>query len=293
VDIAAAWGQDPDSKSRWSDESKALDLGTVVLPFTTVRASKYVELVNDVENDGQVSPGDTVKYTIRIMNVGQVDVAAGALRVFDPSLNHMDYVEGTCTYSADAGDTTRSVSDSNNGTPFPLDVEGLATKFVLPRRGGVHEISFLAIVDPELDISYGITELVNAGYVTQTNRPDLPFRVDEPLSFPPKPTAAPTNRPTRAPTKAPTSQPTIAPTEAPSSKPTNAPTSKPTNAPTSTPTNAPSASPIDPTKYVTYPAPPRTPGKYQLNPRSGARTIRYDHYVLTVSCISSCATISY
>jgi uncharacterized repeat protein (TIGR01451 family) len=146
VDMAAAWGQDPESKNTY--ESGALDLGTTVLPFSTVRASKYVELVNDVDNDGQVSPGDLVKYIVTIMNVGPVDVAAGALIVFDPSLNQMQYVEGSSTY--DTGGTIIPVSDSFNGTPFPLDDEGLPIMAVLPKRGGVHEISMHAIVDSGL-----------------------------------------------------------------------------------------------------------------------------------------------
>jgi uncharacterized repeat protein (TIGR01451 family) len=277
VDIAAAWGQNPATKSTQNcEESEALDLGTVVLPFSTVRASKYMELVNDVDNDGKVSPGDTVKYTIRIINVGQVHIAAGALRVFDPSLNQMQYVEGTCTYSTNSGDTTTAVSDSPQGTPFPLDVEGLPTKFVLPRRGGTHTISFHAIVDAGLDISYGITELVNAGYLTQSNGPDLPFRVASPLSFPPKPIMAdpPSKEPTRSPTKAPTSKPTRAPTKAPTSKPTNAPTSKPTSAPTSKPASAPTPLNIKDVVEI-HLAPVRTDlGKYQfLRSRSGQTII--------------------
>jgi hypothetical protein len=60
VDIAAAWGQDP--KRSGSGDNSALDLGTVVLPFTGFQAKKIATLIDDRDNDGLVSPGDKLRY---------------------------------------------------------------------------------------------------------------------------------------------------------------------------------------------------------------------------------------
>jgi uncharacterized repeat protein (TIGR01451 family) len=176
VNIAAAWGQDP-ARSGANDES-ALDLGTVVVPFTTFQANKIAELVDDNDNNGSISPGDTIKYTIRISNVGQVEVPVGGLIVQDTLDADVSYVSNSMKYSVVASGEEVSVSDSPSGTKFPLDVDGISSKFKFARRGGTHEISFLVV------INYGISvdkkSIINTGAVS-FGFVNVPFTLETPV----------------------------------------------------------------------------------------------------------------
>lgn len=147
VDIAAAWGQDPDvSESR---QSISLDLGTVVLPFTGVKVSK----TTDKE---QVAPGQTLRYTIRVSNVGQKLIKGGQLTVYDSLDTHVAYVPGSMAFSSGG-----SCKIADNGV-FPL-ANGYKIPFDLPRRGGSVEITF------QVRVSHDITQkkVINTGVVEQ------------------------------------------------------------------------------------------------------------------------------
>jgi hypothetical protein len=56
VDIAVAWGQNPDNS--FSNDGYALDLGTTVPPFSLVKVGKTVD-------KAIVNPGEEMTYTIR------------------------------------------------------------------------------------------------------------------------------------------------------------------------------------------------------------------------------------
>jgi uncharacterized repeat protein (TIGR01451 family) len=176
VNVAAAWGQDP-ARSGSNDES-ALDLGTVVVPFTTFQANKIAELVDDNDNSGSISPGDTIKYTILISNVGQVDVPVGGLIVKDTLDADVTYVSNSMKYSVLASGEEVSVSDSPSGTKFPLDGDGISNKFKFARRGGTHEISFLVVID--YDISADKKRIINTGAVS-FGFVNVPFTLETPL----------------------------------------------------------------------------------------------------------------
>jgi uncharacterized repeat protein (TIGR01451 family) len=176
VNIAAAWGQDP-ARSGSNDES-ALDLGTVVVPFTTFQANKIVELVDDNDNSGGFSPGDKIKYTILISNVGQVEVPVGGLIVKDTLDADVSYVSNSMKYFVPASGQGVSVSDSPSGTNFPLDGDGIRNKFKFARRGGTHEISFLVIINN--DISANKERIINTGAVS-FGLVNVPFTLETPL----------------------------------------------------------------------------------------------------------------
>jgi uncharacterized repeat protein (TIGR01451 family) len=55
-------------------------------------------LVGDKNNDGIVSPGDTIRYRIEIVNRGDLDAFGVVFR--DPVPNHTDYVSGSVTATA-------------------------------------------------------------------------------------------------------------------------------------------------------------------------------------------------
>jgi uncharacterized repeat protein (TIGR01451 family) len=178
VNIAAAWGQDP-TRSGSNDES-ALDLGTVVVPFTAFQANKIAELVDDNDNSGSISPGDKIRYTILISNVGQVEVPGGGLIVKDTLDADVSYVTNSMMYSVPASGEVVAVSDSPSGTKFPLDGDGISSKFKFARRGGTHEISFLVVIND--DNSVDKKRIINTGAVSFAGV-NVPFKLETPLEF--------------------------------------------------------------------------------------------------------------
>jgi uncharacterized repeat protein (TIGR01451 family) len=200
VNIAAAWGQDP-NRSGGMDES-GLDLGTVVLPFEVFQASKIVELVGDNDNSGGITVGDKIRYTILFSNVGQTDVAAGGLTVKDTLDAGVTYVADSMQYSVpltgesvpiyviaiaeeapteDKGTPIRvsgrvTLVDTPANTPFPLDGNGLGitNQFTIAKRGGTHEISF------EVIINTAENSIINTGSVSWGGG-SVPFRLETPI----------------------------------------------------------------------------------------------------------------
>jgi uncharacterized repeat protein (TIGR01451 family) len=177
VDIAVAWGQDPDRSG--SGDALALDLGTVVPPLPVIDADKSVAVADDVDGDGLPSPGDRFIYTIRVVNVGRFDVAIGELTIEDVLPAETTYVPSSTVY--DDGISVIPVADAGS-TGFPLDEGGITNPSVLP-AGGAHEIRFEVDVDTFPDLAPGTTDIINEGQVTQTGFPPIEFEVETPLNF--------------------------------------------------------------------------------------------------------------
>jgi uncharacterized repeat protein (TIGR01451 family) len=182
VNFAAAWGQDPE-RSGSSDES-ALDLGTMVVPFTGFQAStiKNVELVDDNDNYGQISPGDKIKYTIVVSNVGQQDIPTGSVTIKDTLDSDVSYVPNTTRYEVPETGESAIIS----GWTFPLDGDGFASRFPFLKRGGTAEISYEVTINDAKSINK--ETLVNEGFLVDTfgteNIP-VPFRTELRLAVAP------------------------------------------------------------------------------------------------------------
>ena len=116
VALSAALGQDPSVPYQYQGIS--MDLGTTVLPFTTTNVAKPVDKPN-------VCPGEEMQYTIRISNVGQRQVEANSLVLFDQIL-------GLGESSTVIVETVMSASLVNTATvignpvfAYGRDIEGL------------------------------------------------------------------------------------------------------------------------------------------------------------------------
>lgn len=155
VAIAAAWGQY--AGGTFGGDIDALDLGTVVVPFTPIAATKTLVLTNDVHNDGVVGYSDTVRYEIEVVNIGPSDIGDGLITIEDIIDPNVEYVPGS-TFYVDHDGNSISISDDTSGTPFPLDEGGIQSQALLP-RGGVHYIKFSVVItnDPNVAI------IVNTG----------------------------------------------------------------------------------------------------------------------------------
>jgi uncharacterized repeat protein (TIGR01451 family) len=175
VDIVTAWGQDPSVSI--DIQPISLDLGTTVLPFSTIRVKKAVDKAT-------ASPGDILTYTITVQNVGQVELKAGTFLIVDPAAFQGKYVAGSTQYSIDNGATMFAVSDNigNGTTPFPLDGAGLPSQRDLPRRGGVHLVTFQFEVVSDILTT---DTLINSGWLDLPFGSNLPFDAKTSLIFKP------------------------------------------------------------------------------------------------------------
>lgn len=115
--ITAAWGQDPITASA---AAPALDLGTTVLPITRVRVLKEGLLVDDVDGDGGIDPGETIQYTITVTNVSDAIVPTAELEDTGLDVN-VDYVPLSTEI-----DGIGQPDDAVGATVFPLDEGGVS-----------------------------------------------------------------------------------------------------------------------------------------------------------------------
>lgn len=125
-----------------------------------IEATKNSALLNDVDGDGAVDPGDTVRYTIVITNSGSED-ATGVTFDDTPDPNtalvvgSVTTTQGTVTTGNTAGDSTVAVAI---GT-----VTG---------NGGTVTITFDVVVNDPLP--QGVTEIANQGTASGDNFPPEP-----------------------------------------------------------------------------------------------------------------------
>ncbi len=65
--ISSAWGEDPRQAAAGLPY---LDAGMEIMPFPTILAKKYSMLLIDVNTNGVPDPGDSLQFTIDVINVG-------------------------------------------------------------------------------------------------------------------------------------------------------------------------------------------------------------------------------
>ena len=120
--ITAAWGQDPANSG--SGQPQQLDMGTTVLPFASLAAFKAAALVGDTNGNGGLDPGETIRYTIRVVNNGIIPISD--IDVLDTPDPRTTYVPGS-TFQ----DGVLIPDDPLSSTPFPLDGDPVPTGYVI------------------------------------------------------------------------------------------------------------------------------------------------------------------
>lgn len=199
VRIAAAWGQDP-SRSQDGD-TYALDLGTLIPPLPGLTAAKSATLAIDLDDDGRYDPGDTIEYTITVLNFTRVEIPAGGYSIVDfaaPVFDNATYVAGSTTYTyatapgadglfgtADDVTTTIEIPDNDSGTPFPLDDTGSDGFDSTDAISGYERQTFtfrVQIKDFD-DLAPGTTDITNTGALRVNEESIKTLEVDVPLDF--------------------------------------------------------------------------------------------------------------
>lgn len=257
--IAVAWGQD----ACVSDlGSPYLDLGYTPLPIAIPVASKVDDLAIDADSSGDISPGDTLTYTIAIQNNGFGDMANVVLT---DTLPHeyvdfvLDSIETTLAFIEPPGieydrDGRGTFSYLPGGTSGMTDTNVTAFRLIwatLTARSIV-TTTFHAVIQNNIPV--GVSEICNLATVSSDNTDPTEANTCR-LVTQQQPT--PTHTPTHTPTPTATSTATETPTHTPT------PTATPqTPTPTTTgtpPTTTPTAPPTPTSTGTLPPAPPASP----------------------------------
>jgi uncharacterized repeat protein (TIGR01451 family) len=117
VTIASVYGEDP---STAPTGFPGIDLGTALFPSCgALCVTKSATLLDDVDGDGQIDPGDLIEWRIDAANTGYIPLTNTVLR--DPLQAGLDYVSGSTSIgAAPAADDVVPPSV----TEFPFDEAG-------------------------------------------------------------------------------------------------------------------------------------------------------------------------
>ena len=121
--IAAAWGEDPANSS---PGQPGLDLGTGIPPMPEWVMRKSSKLVVDADEDGFMTPGDTVEYMVEFLNVGRQPVSGLTLKDELPA--DVTYVANSSAFSSTIRGypgTSHAIADNTSGDAFPFSGNGL------------------------------------------------------------------------------------------------------------------------------------------------------------------------
>lgn len=245
--IAVAWGQDACASDR---AAPYLDLGYTPLTIGIPIVSKESDLAVDADSSGDVSPGDTLTYTITLENNGYGDMHNVVLTDTLP-YEYVDYVVGsidsTPAYTQDDfddGSGTFTAAENPDIHAFRLTWNTLAA-----RSSAVVTFRIVIRDDVPADLTMLSNSAVASSSETETTNTSTTTTIQQ------QPTPTPTNTPTNTPTETPTATPTSTPTDTPTA--THTETATPTDTPT-TPTSTPTVTPTA-THTVTGTPPTSTP----------------------------------
>ena len=188
VKLAAAWGEDP---AKATAGSPGLDFGTGIPPLPVFFMQKDSRLLADSDGDGYITPEDTIRYSIKIENVGRQPIADIYVKDELPSV--ITYKPGTTKLLWNSDQDTvveTSIPDLTGGT-FPLSkaapgyyLYDITKTFPVGKTflpvGGTWYVEYDAVVNP-FDSNSGVAGITNlasviSGNTAYTNRVVDPLR---------------------------------------------------------------------------------------------------------------------
>lgn len=184
--LAAVYGEDACIAG---PQTPFLDLGYTVLPLPIPEFSKTARMVIDADRSGDVSPGDTLEYTVEAFNNDVVPIIQPVIRDTLP-YTYTSFVIGSIssvpaalsppgiTYDNGSG-TFTYVPTGAPGTPDPLIHEFRANYANLPSGAGI-EITFR--VQLHAQIPTAIRSLTNDALLTSSNTPPKRAQVITPIN---------------------------------------------------------------------------------------------------------------
>jgi len=160
VGVAAAYGEDPDPATPVG--FPGVDLGTTLFPTCgALCVKKSATIADDVDGDGLIDPGDTVRWTITAANTDYYALVNPVL--FDVLPASLLYVAGS---SAVAVNVLPAVAVADDVVPpagslFPYDASGRQIVATIP-IGGKATVTYNTVVDP---LFAGTAPVCNRGLV--------------------------------------------------------------------------------------------------------------------------------
>ena len=136
---------------------------------TAIKSSSFVAATNDLDGNGLLSPGDTLRYTIVVSNTGNADALAVVLT--DTPGTHSTLVAGTVTT------TQGTVTQGNQAGATSVTVD-LGT---LVATTGQATVSFTIKLDSVFPV--GVTTILNQATIRGSNFSDV--LSDNPTTTPP------------------------------------------------------------------------------------------------------------
>jgi uncharacterized repeat protein (TIGR01451 family) len=133
----------------------AIDTTAPVPIGAALNATKTYDLIDDADGDGVVSPGDTLLYTVTIVNVGDA-AATGVVFTDTPDAN-------TTLVAGSVQTSHGTVTGGNAGVP-PVTVD---IGSIIPGGGGSVTITFRVTINNPLPA--GVTQVANQGVVSSSN----------------------------------------------------------------------------------------------------------------------------
>jgi len=231
--LAVAWGQDACATDR---DVPYLDLGYTSLPVRIPLLTKIAELALDADSSGDLSPGDTLTYTVTIENKG-FGVMSNAVLTDDLSYPYVDFVVGSIasTFPHDSeayDDGSGTFTYTPPGAPGTTDTTITAFRLTwaaIDARSTI-TVSFRVAIQESLPID--VLEVCNIVQVSSDNTNpvgadtcSLVIQQEPTPTHTPTPTPSPTGMPptlTPTPTMAPpitaTPPPTMPPQQPPPSE---------------------------------------------------------------------------
>jgi uncharacterized repeat protein (TIGR01451 family) len=184
--LAAVYGEDACIAG---PQTPFLDLGYTVLPLPIPEFSKSAQLVIDADRSGDVSPGDTIEYTVEAFNNDVVPIEQPVIRDTLP-YTYTSFVLGSISsvpaaltppgITYDNGNGTFSyVPTGAPGTPDPLIHEFRANYANLPSGSGIL-ITFR--VQLHAQIPPAIRSITNDALLTSNNTPPKRAQVLTPIN---------------------------------------------------------------------------------------------------------------
>ena len=168
--LAAAWGSDP---AQATAGQPGLDMGTGIPPMPELFMQKSSRLANDPDGDSFTS-GDTIEYTVEIMNVGHVVI--NDITLADTLPEGVSYVPGSFAVEAvEAGNVIRAKRTINdalfdqvvNGGLVVSDYPEASEEILYPSQSWIYTYS--VTIEPSARVSLHNVAVVGSGSTSLTN----------------------------------------------------------------------------------------------------------------------------
>jgi uncharacterized repeat protein (TIGR01451 family) len=175
--IAAAWGQDPSQ----ADTLAYMDLGYTLLPLVVPCLSKLDALAVDADGSGDLTPGDTLTYTLLLGNNGLSTMHNVVLTDTLPYL-YADLVGGVHTTTPPPVDTIEFYDGTNWRTTPSSDARMLRVTWPSLEPQQVVTVTFSARVHTSVPVT--VTEVCNRGEAGSSNTRAVEAEVCTPVQRP-------------------------------------------------------------------------------------------------------------